>query len=70
MWDYFPSEGDLPPPRWVFPPPDQEFSEPTLQEDISHVRPWDMVKTLPMQKRWESLAVPRMHGKGGPVSPD
>merc|ERR1711867_300612 len=71
MREFFPSRGDRPPPKEVFPPTDPEVIPDPEPVALPCIRPWPMDKRLSMQERWESLTFPRMNGWGGTdYSPD
>ena len=66
MKEYFPSEGDVPPPVGTFPPPGVvQDPEPPDISKFSLVRPWTLSRDLPLKERWESLRFPHPDGKGG-----
>ena len=59
MVEYFQSEGDPPPLRTSFPPPDRrEELRPPLLVSPSLPDPWVLDQSLSMRDRWESLRCP------------
>ena len=66
--EYFPSEGDLSPPRYAFPPPTLvEDPEPPEVGTYPLENPWGLDPRLSMRDRWESLKFPRQDGEDGEV---
>ena len=62
--EYFPSEGHLPSPRFVFPPPSLVIDpEPPEVGSFSLNKPWILDPSLSMRRQMGVLDFPRQAGK-------